>query len=137
MSAPSEAASAPEQSRDEDDKATTGGLATTALAAMGGHISVGALLGYSAGYAVKQTLNVVAYLVGVTFVAIQYLSFKGYLTVNWNKGLSEVERALDRDGDGKFGMSDLKIWWQDFVRILTWNMPGGTGFMAGVYYALK
>ena len=127
----------PPSENPRDDEEKTSGFATTALAGIGGHVSVGALLGYSAGYAVKQTLHIAAYFVGVTFIGVQYLSYKGFLTINWNKGLTEVEQALDRDGDGKFGMSDLKIWWDDFVRVLTWNMPGGTGFMAGFYYALK
>ena len=103
---------------------------------LGGQVSVGALLGYCAGVCVKGTAHIAAYGVGGVFIIVQYLAYKGVITINWNKALSEVGRALDRDGDGKFDMNDLKIWWKDLLTILTWNLPGGSGFLGGFYYAL-
>ena len=104
---------------------------------LGGQVSVGALLGYCAGVCIKETAHIAAYGIGGVFIIVQYLAYKGLITINWNKALSEVGKALDRDGDGKFDMGDLKIWWNDLVSVLTWNLPGGTGFLGGFYYALS
>ena len=62
---------------------------------------------------------------------------KGMVKVQWQEILDQAEKALDRDGDGKFDISDAKIWWNDLLTILTWNMPGGSGFLFGLYYALS
>ena len=107
------------------------------LTYLGGQLSVGALLGYSAGYAINVTAHVAAYFVGIVFISIQYLSWRGMVKVQWQEILDQAEKALDRDGDGKFDISDAKIWWNDLLTILTWNMPGGSGFLFGLYYALS
>ena len=46
------------------------------LTYLGGQLSVGALLGYSAGYAINVTAHIAAYFVGVVFISIQYLSWQ-------------------------------------------------------------
>ena len=51
-----------------------------------------------------------AYFIGVVFISIQYLAYKGVIKINWNKALGSIGAALDRDGDGKFDYKDVKIW---------------------------
>lgn len=128
---------------DDDSKPRAGGMPlpdlfdTMQLSYLGGQLSVGALLGYSAGYAINVTAHVVAYFTGVVFISLQYLAYKGMVKIQWGEILDQAEKALDRDGDGKFDIKDAKIWWNDFLSILTWNMPGGSGFLFGLYFALS
>ena len=128
---------------DDDDKPSKKNVSmpdpfdTMHLTYLGGQLSVGALLGYSAGYAINVTAHVAAYFVGIVFISIQYLAWKGMVKIQWSEILDQAEKALDRDGDGKFDIEDAKIWWNDLLTILTWNMPGGSGFLFGLYYALS
>ena len=140
----------PSSNNDDEDSGATGDdkpnkknvsmpdpFDTMHLTYLGGQLSVGALLGYSAGYAINVTAHVAAYFVGIVFISIQYLAWKGMVKIQWSEILDQAEKALDRDGDGKFDIKDAKIWWNDLLTILTWNMPGGSGFLFGLYYALS
>ena len=64
------------------------------LTYFGGQLSVGALLGYSAGYAINVTAHVAAYFVGVVFISIQYLSWRGMVKVQWQEILDQADRSF-------------------------------------------
>lgn len=57
--------------------------------------------GWCAGYALKFAGRLAAIGVGSTFVAIQSLSYLGYVDVNWRKAERDFIKGLDRDGDGQ------------------------------------
>lgn len=72
------------------------------------------------------------------FVALQVLSYYGYISIDYNKVKESVKQKLDADGDGKLTTKDLVVYWNQFKDVLTYNVPGmggfSAGFMLGLYF---
>ena len=70
------------------------------------------------------------------FVGAQILQYQGYVDINFLAIQQEVIKTLDADGDGKFGASDLKIYWRQLRDILQTGMPSAGSFAGGFSLAL-
>eukprot|EP00747_Dinoflagellata_sp_TGD_P168078 gnl/TRDRNA2_/TRDRNA2_193666_c0_seq1.p1 gnl/TRDRNA2_/TRDRNA2_193666_c0~~gnl/TRDRNA2_/TRDRNA2_193666_c0_seq1.p1 ORF type:complete len:257 (+),score=38.91 gnl/TRDRNA2_/TRDRNA2_193666_c0_seq1:56-826(+) len=115
---------------------TSQGQALDILAPLGGQLSFGSLLGFAAGTSLRFFGRVAAVGVGSTFCVVQALAYRGYLEVNWSRVHQDFVEKLDRDKDGKVTTSDLAIMWQELESCLTFNLPAGCGFTAGLVYGL-
>ncbi|KAI8331045.1 FUN14 family-domain-containing protein [Chlamydoabsidia padenii] len=98
-----------------------------------GELSFGVVLGFCTGFLVKKVGKFFAAMVGVAFLFMQYLSSKGYVTVNWNRMEHQYNRQLGIGKDGKGATSALHSKWDDFVGFLTSNIQFKSTFLLGLY----
>lgn len=91
-------------------------------------LSLGGVLGFCAGYAIKKVGRAVIFVVGALFVLIQLLAYAGVLSVNWGQVQTAAEPLL-QDGARQ---GSAWLW-----RVLTANLPFGVAFAAGVALGLR
>jgi len=95
------------------------------------HISYGFICGFSSGYCLKKVGKLLSVVVGFGFMTLQTLSYSGYITVDHSKLKEKVENVLDLNNDGKVNKKDANLALDKVKEVLTYNMPGGSGFVAG------
>ena len=117
-------------------QASTNLLLTKSIVPAGSQALLGGALGSAAGYSMRVIGRIAAFGVGATFVTLQSLSYLGYITINWRKVERDATARLDRDGDGELTANDLKEVWNDVQEVLTFNLPAGAGFTAGLLWGL-
>ncbi|WP_425146882.1 FUN14 domain-containing protein [Deinococcus sp.] len=91
-------------------------------------LSLGAILGFCAGYAIKRLGRMTALLVGLLFLAVQIMAWQGLLTLHWDKVQALTQPWLHQGGEalGRWGL-----------RILQTNLPFGGGFVAALLLGLR
>ncbi|AWN22389.1 hypothetical protein DKM44_03355 [Deinococcus irradiatisoli] len=91
-------------------------------------LSLGALLGFAAGYAVRVIGKVVLLVVGLLFVALQLLSYFGLISINWLR-LEALSGPWLKD-------SGQTVWtW--ISGVLTHDLPFGGAFVVGLLLGLR
>ncbi len=91
-------------------------------------LSVGALLGFATGLALKWIGRVVLIVVGVLFIAIQVMAYFDLVSVNWLKLQALTEPWLRQGGEQGA---------QWMGRVLTANLPFAGAFTAGLLIGLR
>jgi len=109
---------------------------TTSLAPAGSQALLGSGLGSAAGYTLRVVGRFAAFGIGTGFIALQTLSYLGYVKVDWRKVERDTTAKLDRDGDGKVTVQDVKLVWKEVEDVLAFNLPAGAGFTAGLLWGL-
>jgi len=99
-------------------------------------LSIGSVMGYATGKALQTAGNMLAIFVGTSFMILQGLAYKGWVSINWSSAISDSKLMLDMDGDGDFDSDDLKLIAQKFIEVCTTNLPSGGGFTAGLLLGL-
>ncbi|MCS6869643.1 MAG: FUN14 domain-containing protein [Thermus sp.] len=94
-----------------------------------GQMTFGGLAGYAVGFALKKVGRLLAFSLGLLFVALQLLAQAGYVQVDWTRIQKEVEPLLQGPG--------LKNLWEGLLRTLTYNLPFGASFMGGFLLGLR
>ncbi len=89
-----------------------------------GTLGFGGILGYAVGYAAKKMTKVLLIGLGILFFLVQYLVYKHLAYVDW-PGVAHQGGAAAKAGG------------QAFWRIVTYNIPFGGGFIAGIVWGLK
>lgn len=100
-------------------------------------VGYGFMMGYSAGFCVKKVSKVLSFAVGAAFILVQSLSFAGYIDVNYGQIEDDVKTILDVNHDGKVDIEDVNVAFSKFKDILSWGMPSGGGFSAGLALGLR
>mmetsp|Transcript_64587 Transcript_64587/g.151353 ORF Transcript_64587/g.151353 Transcript_64587/m.151353 type:complete len:172 (-) Transcript_64587:116-631(-) len=101
------------------------------LVPFGQSISLGSLMGFCSGFALKKVGRVAAGLFGALFVLEQALAYQGYITVNWEKAEKDLITVLDLNKDGKFDVKDLNDGYLQCLKVLQNNTAGLSGGFAG------
>ena len=91
-------------------------------------LSVGALLGFATGVALRHIGRVALIALGALFITLQLLSYFGLITVNWWQVQALTEPWL-RQGSEQGG-----AW---LTRVLTANLPFAGAFTAGLLLGLR
>ncbi len=78
-----------------------------------------------------------AYYLGGAFVALQLLSYYGYVAIDMKKVEKDVVEKLDMDEDGKITTNDFKIMWTKYCGIIMSKMPSTAMFAAAFLYGFK
>ncbi|PYE53537.1 FUN14 domain-containing protein [Deinococcus yavapaiensis] len=91
-------------------------------------LSLGGLLGFCAGFAIKKASRVLILVVGVVFVLVQILAYYGIITVHWTKVQELAEPVL------RTGAEDGGAW---ALEVLRANLPFGGAFVAGLLLGLR
>lgn len=89
-------------------------------------IGIGGVGGFVVGYAVKKVAKIVVIALGLGFVALQYLAYKRFITIDY---------ALMRDWMLKMMGQTTEL--QPLVTDIIVHIPFGASFAAGFYIGLK
>ncbi|MBB6098957.1 putative membrane protein (Fun14 family) [Deinobacterium chartae] len=87
-----------------------------------GQLSLGAVLGFAAGYAVKKIGKIALLVVGVLFIAVQLLAASGFIEVDWLRIQQAAGPLLERER--------IQSGWSSFLGVLTNNLPFSGAFLA-------
>lgn len=91
-------------------------------------LSVGALLGFATGVALRHVGRVVLIVVGVLFITLQLLAYFDLISINWLRLQALTEPWLRQGGEQ--GASWLR-------RVLTANLPFAGAYTAGLLVGLR
>ena len=91
------------------------------------NLSYGFFAGYLSGFALKKIGRVASLSLGVGFVILQTLAYQGYIDVNHDKLATEVERVLDRNGDGVVDGEDLRSVVEELRGVVGFGIAAGEG----------
>lgn len=100
-------------------------LGAPALASLG----FGGAAGLVVGYTAKKVTKLIALMLGLAFILVQVLAYKGLITVNWGAVQSTAEGVWT----DPHGLTLADHAWE----ILTANLPFGGGFVAGFALGFK
>ena len=87
---------------------------------------MGGIGGFLVGYALKKIAKLVALVVGLGFVGLQYLVYKGFITIDYSAMQSWAANLVGE-------ASGAQTWVTDFVA----HIPFGAAFAGGIYLGLK
>ena len=82
--------------------------------------------------ALKRLGNETAAVLGFGFAVLQGLSYMGYIKIDYRKVQDDATKLIDADGDNKITTNDFYALWAKFKDIMSFNLPGASGFSAGV-----
>jgi len=96
------------------------------LTPMISELGIGGVGGFVVGYALKKLARIVALLLGVGFVALQYLSYKGFIIINYEAMKDWVLNLTGQTAGLQSLLTDLIV-----------HIPFGASFGLGFYLGLK
>lgn len=99
---------------------------TDILTPMISELGIGGIGGFVVGYALKKIAKIFAIILGIGFVGLQYLAYKGFITINYP---ALKEWMVNITGQTT-GLQSLAA---DFVA----HIPFGASFGLGFYLGLK
>lgn len=88
--------------------------------------SFGTLIGFATGYALKVLGRGLLVVFGVEYIILQILSYKNFITVNWQKILASGSPVWDK----------RRSYFDSLLRMLTSKIPFKAGFVGGLYMGL-
>ena len=91
-------------------------------------LSLGALLGFAAGYAVKFVGRIALIIAGLLFVAVQLLSYFDLVSVNWLRLEALSGPWLQNGGQSV---------WKWLTGVLTRDLPFSGAFVGGLLLGLR
>mmetsp|Transcript_3136 Transcript_3136/g.4850 ORF Transcript_3136/g.4850 Transcript_3136/m.4850 type:complete len:189 (-) Transcript_3136:140-706(-) len=100
-------------------------------------VGYGFLAGYSSGFCLKRVSRTLAFIMGGIFMVVQGLAYNGYLKVNHIQIKKDIEELLDINKDGQIDSLDFKAVYSKLSGVLSYNMPTGGGFAAGLLMGLR
>lgn len=106
------------------------------FAAVVARLGFGGVLGFCAGYSIKQASKAVAVFVGSTVVFLQTLQYLGYIEVKWKKIQRDVMKSITSEGAETFSVKDVTYWMRRTMNVLTHQAPQAGGFAGGIYLGL-
>ena len=92
-------------------------------------LGFGGVTGMLVGYTAKKLTKVVAILLGIVFILVQFLVWKGFISVNWEVVQTTAEQVWETP-DGRT-LAD-RVW-----EIMTISLPFGGGFVGGFALGFK
>ncbi|KAJ1623789.1 hypothetical protein T492DRAFT_599301 [Pavlovales sp. CCMP2436] len=94
-------------------------------------------LGFCAGIVLKRATTEAAYTVGVAFVFLQLLAYRGYIDIQWKRLREDLLYLVDTDGDGEITRKDVLAYIRTLLSVLVYKLPSTTGFTAGLVYGWR
>lgn len=96
------------------------------LTPMAGEIGIGGVGGFVVGYAFKKVAKMVALALGLGFVALQYLAYKGVIIIDYTSLREWVLNMMGQSAEYQSIIIDIIV-----------HIPFGASFAAGFYLGLK
>jgi uncharacterized membrane protein (Fun14 family) len=92
-------------------------------------LGVGGVAGFAVGYALKKVGKLFALVLGLLFMAVQWLAFNGFLTVHWAEVEARLNPLLESD--------NLAEAWRGVVAVLTHNVLFAGAFLPGLMLGVR
>ena len=102
---------------------------TQALIGPAAALGFGGVTGTLVGYTAKKLTKVVAVLLGIVCIFVQFLVWKGFITVNWDV----VQTTAENVWQSPNGRTLADRAWE----IMTISLPFGGGFVGGFALGFK
>ena len=96
------------------------------LTPLAGEIGIGGVGGFVVGYALKKIAKIVAIFLGIGFLGLQYLSYKGFISIDYSALQIWILSLLGKSNGVQTWVTDLII-----------HLPFGAAFAGGFYFGLK
>lgn len=101
-------------------------------------LTFGTVTGICAGIFIKKGVKAVAFLLGATFVMLQYLGSVSMLRIDWGR----MERRFEEifytvDSTGKKRAPTIGVAWRALMNFLMADFPPRASFMAGLVLGLR
>ena len=102
---------------------------SSALSSIAPDLGFGGVAGAVVGYTAKKVTKLVAILLGLVFIAVQYLVYMKFVSVDW----SAVQRTAEHVWSDAQGVTLADRAWA----IVSANLPFGGAFVAGFAIGFK
>jgi len=89
-------------------------------------LGIGGISGFCVGYAMKKIAKITAVFLGLAFIGLQYLAYKGVIAIDYTAIKDLASSLLGEVGEA-----------QGVIVAIFANVPFGTGFAGGVLLGLK
>ncbi|MBF0408344.1 MAG: FUN14 domain-containing protein [Candidatus Riflebacteria bacterium] len=89
------------------------------------NLGFGGIAGWCVGFTLKKFAKMAALIVGIGFMAVQFLAYNQYLEINWQK----VQSNVPQDSLEKAYVSGMSL--------LTYNFPFAGAFAGGFWLGFK
>jgi len=96
------------------------------LTPLAGEVGIGGIGGFLVGYATKKAAKMLAVLIGITFLGLQYLAYKNIIAIDY-MALQNFANELAGQAAGT----------QSLLTDLIVHAPFGSSFVGGVYLGLQ
>lgn len=96
------------------------------LTPMVSEIGVGGIGGFIVGFALKKIAKIVAIVLGLAFVALQYLAYKGIISIDYLSLRNWVTNLMGQTAE-----------YQGIITDVVAHIPFGASFVFGLYLGLK
>jgi uncharacterized membrane protein (Fun14 family) len=96
------------------------------LTPLAGEIGIGGVGGFLSGWALKKAAKMVAIILGVAFLGLQYLAYKGVIAIDYSALTTWANELLGQAS----GVQNLLT---DFIV----HAPFGAAFIGGFYLGLQ
>lgn len=96
------------------------------LTPLAGEIGIGGVGGFLSGWALKKAAKMVAIILGVAFLGLQYLAYKGIIAIDYSALTTWANELLGQAS----GVQNLLT---DFIV----HAPFGAAFIGGFYLGLQ
>ena len=91
-----------------------------------GELGIGGVGGFLVGFAIKKAAKIMALIIGLFFLSLQYLAYKNIITIDYG--------AIQLFANELLGQTaGAKTWLTDFIV----NVPFGAAFVGGLYIGLQ
>ena len=96
------------------------------LTPLAGELGIGGLGGFLSGYATKKVAKVIAVVIGVFFLSLQYLAYKDVIAINYNALEIFINELIGPASGAQTWLTDIMIY-----------APFGAAFIGGFYIGLQ
>ena len=91
-----------------------------------GELGIGGVGGFLVGFAIKKAAKIIALIIGLFFLSLQYLAYKNIISINYG-ALKIVASDLLGQSTG------VQTWLTDFIA----HVPVSAAFVGGLYLGLQ
>ncbi len=92
-------------------------------------LGAGGIAGFIIGFAVKKLLKLLAILAGLIFIFLQYLAWKGFIDIHYDRIYAVAQTMLQQSGTS---VTEFNI-----PAFITANIPMAGSFVAGLGIGFK
>jgi uncharacterized membrane protein (Fun14 family) len=89
-------------------------------------LGVGGIAGLCVGYALKKVGKIIAFLLGIAFIGLELLAYRGIISINYT--------ALDDWAKGVIGQVGQA---EGLMTVIIGNLPFAASFLAGLAIGFK
>ncbi len=91
-----------------------------------GELGIGGVGGFLVGFAIKKAAKIMALIIGLFFLSLQYLAYKNIITIDYGALQLYANQILGQT-------AGAQTWLTDFIV----HAPFGAAFVGGLYIGLQ